>query len=145
AGGPREGAVEHVEGAADEDDDPADRPVLEGDEDGAQDGDAEPDERQPVGRQAGPAHGQGDRLEDALDPGPSLVGDAQLAIPRMAFSRSATSPNASGRRVQIVSRPTRRVWTRPATRRRLRWWLTRGWLRPTLAISSATLASPSAS
>ena len=61
---------------------------------------------------------------------------------RARARRPRRTPRAGG--VQIVSRPTRRVSTRPATRRRLRWWLTSGWLRPTWAMSSATLASPSA-
>ena len=75
AGRPGERAVEHVEDAADEDDQAADEPQLLADEDGPDDGDGEADEGQPVGGQAGPAHGQGDGLEDALDAGAGIVGD----------------------------------------------------------------------
>ena len=49
AGRPGERAVEHVEGAADEDDDAADEPELGSEQRRADDGDPEADERQPVG------------------------------------------------------------------------------------------------
>ena len=106
---PGQGAVEHVEDAAGEDDEAADQPELEAEQDGADGRDPEADEGEPVGGEAEAPEEEGDRLADLLDAAPRVVrdGHAQL-IPRMARSRAATSPNASGRREQIVSRPARR-------------------------------------
>ena len=110
------------------------------------DGDPEPDERQRRSASARPgpcasAIGSKTFLKRARESLEIVIGVAPLAreaMPRMARSRSATSPNASGRRRQMVSRPTRRLWIRPAARRRLRWWLTSGCDRPTCAMSSRT-------
>ncbi len=114
---------------------------------------AEPDEREPVRRQPQPAEGERDRLAELLEPATRLVGDRHPGVlssrpagrsPARARSRAATSSNAPGRREQMVSRPTRRVTTRPASRSRLRWWLTRGWDSPTWSISSVTVDGVSA-
>ena len=145
---PGERAVEHVEDAAEEDDDAADEPELGRPATGTDDRDAEADERQPVGRQAEPgpwpsAIGSKSRL---------IAGAGSLGMVIAASAREAEDRRARGRRTrrrplgegrQMVSRPTRRVSTRPATRRRFRCWLTRGWLRPTWPMSSVTVASPS--
>ena len=82
------------------------------------DGDAEADEGQAVGREAGAAHAPARSARRSLLMRPrdslEMVIGVSSRCPRMARSRAATSPKASGRRVQIVSRPTRRVSTRPA-------------------------------
>ena len=54
-----------------------------------------------------------------------LAGDAEdgaLALGDLAERLGASA--------QTVSRPTRWLWTSPAARRRLRWWLTSGWREP---------------
>ena len=62
-----EGPVEHVEDPTKEDDDAADQPLLVDQQPGPDDGDAETDEGQGIGREAEPAHPEGDRLEHLLD------------------------------------------------------------------------------
>ena len=143
AGRPGERAVEHVEDAADEDDDPADHPRLQADEDRPDHSDAEADQRQAIRRQAGPAHGQRDRLEDPLDARPGFVRDGHpSARPEdRPFPRGDLAEGLRAKRRDGLAADAARL-DEAGNAERLRWWLTRGWLRPTWAMSSATLASP---
>jgi hypothetical protein len=75
AGRPGERAIEHVEGAPEEDDDPAHQPGLEGEQDAADDRDPEADEGQAVRGETETAHRERDRLEDLLDAAAGLVRD----------------------------------------------------------------------
>src|SRR4029077_5514008 len=103
AGRPRERAIEHVERAADEDDDPADEPLLGPDEDGAGDRDPEADQGQAIRGEAEAAHAEGDRLEDRLDARAGLVREGHRTSLRARGRRvdgrrtPRTPPRAGGR------------------------------------------------
>jgi hypothetical protein len=80
--------VEHVEDAPDEDHDAADDPRLRAGQDRPDGGDRESDQRQPIGCQADPAHGERDRLEDLLDGPTGFVRDGHRVSPPRPGSRA---------------------------------------------------------
>jgi hypothetical protein len=80
---PGERPVQHVEDAAGEDDKPAGQPELEGQEDGPDRGDAEPDEGESVRRQPQPAERERDRLAELLDPAARVVGGRHPRPPQL--------------------------------------------------------------
>ena len=111
-------AIEHVERGAKADDQAGRDPQLDGRQIGADDGDAEADEREHVRRQMG-AHE--DRGDGRLDPCPPRLAEccaAHEASPRSSPSRARKWVSTSRLSVQITSRPTRRVATTPAALRR---------------------------
>ena len=55
--------------------------------------------------------------------GPWLAGEAEDG----AFALGDLAERLGAQGGRSVSRPTRRLSTSPAARRRLRWWLTSGW------------------
>ena len=151
---PRDGAVERVEGRAGRGDDARQRPTTAiPARPPPSAAIAEADEREHVGRQAGAGHG----LRRAARHAPRSASRAgwcehargepcdrhrRAAMPRSARSRSWKRSSVSRPRVQMTSRPLRRVSMRPAARRRRRCQETSGWDRSTWSMQLRDRARP---